>query len=564
MNINKKFYSITRYSIMILVLAYTSYQLFVDVFFGRIFPAIKNFGPLSLMESLKSFFISNQILPLEKFAPTFWSVSLTLLLLFFLLTFFFNRVFCGVICPFGTLQELFGNAGLFVAKKVLKRDRLFVVPTGLDKVLRKIKYLILILTLVPALLFGTDFVFSKLFGIAWFQISNPWLSFKNILKFDLITTYYLIAFVTLIVVLIGSFLFERFYCKYLCPTGALTALFAKLSPNKIRVNKLEETEEVTDTGCQGVCPMNIPVLENEVIGSSECIACQKCVANCQSDKAEVDFHFFGKKVKPFVIILISTIVFFAGIILVQYLGYNSVVTPKKPAVDINQIIFINQYPNIKTETFDTDITLKTLAEDASTSVKTFIKNNKLPQNLDPNTSLIELSDIWEKLSVTSFLELPYIRNTFHFKFNKYLTVKEVLNNYGAPTNFSPNQSFSKLLDQASLSSVVLSYGALYNASYGLLTLEDLLNEFESEKIDVTKQYYVVKKPLDDILYQHFLETIEEETGVTGMTKPASFSDFKKQFELKYIESNYLTLKNVAKDISRFDSPFEQRFIEKKP
>ncbi|MEI6131517.1 MAG: hypothetical protein WCQ41_01660 [Bacillota bacterium] len=105
--------------------------------------------------------------------------------------------------------------------------------------------------------------------------------------------------------------------------------------------------------------------------------------------------------------------------------------PSKGRVDIDQIVFINQYPNIKTETFDTDITLQRIADESKLSVEEFCKANLLPIYTDPNYSIIELSDFWETLTVKDFLSVPYIQNTFKERFNKNLSYDELLKNYGA-------------------------------------------------------------------------------------------------------------------------------------
>ncbi|MEI6602818.1 MAG: 4Fe-4S binding protein [Clostridia bacterium] len=554
---NNKFYSIIRYSIMVIVLGYVSLQLFIDVLFGRVFPSLKNIGPLSLIEALLAYFTKNQILPLEKFTPVFWNISLSFVIFFILFTFLFNRFFCGVICPLGTVQELFGNAGRLLAKKLFKKERLLTLPSWLDKFLRGFKYLLLAFVLIPALLFGTDMIFSSLFGITWFTFINPWLAFKNLFHFDLLTTSLLVASISLIVVLIGSFFVERFYCKYICPSGALISLIAKLSPNKMKVVNNEGLED------NHVCPMNIPVFNQESVTSAECIACQKCAMKDQTQDTVVKFSFFGKKIKPDNLILFATAVFFAGIILIQFLGYQAAVTPKTTLTNINEIIFINQYPNIKTETFDTDITLATLADDAKMTVKAYSKANKLPANMNPSSTLIELSDEWEKLSIKEFLMIPYIEDTFMTKYTKKLTLKEMLRNYGVSETFDTSLTVSKLIDQSSLSSVVLSYGAIYSAQYGLYTLEDFLIELSNQKIDVTKRYGLVKKKLNEYLYTNFIHTIEDETGVKDLVKTPDFVDFKNQVREKI---DLLTRNNkilVAKQNARYDSTFEKAFFEKK-
>jgi len=148
------------------------------------------------------------------------------------------------------------------------------------------------------------------------------------------------------------------------------------------------------------------------------------------------------------------------------------------------------------------------------------------------------------------------------KYNKKLTSKEMLRNYGVSESFDTSQPVSKLIDQASLSSVVLSYGAIYNAQYWLYTLEDFLIELSNQKIDVTKRYGSVKKKLNEYLYTNFIHTIEDETGVKDLVKTPDFVAFKNQLKEKI---DLLTRNDKikgAKQNARYDSTFEKAFFEK--
>lgn len=172
----------------------------------------------------------------------------------------YRRSFCGTICPLGALQGIFGAAGrrLF--------GRRFAVPRGVDQVARYLKYVVLIV-----------------FAVWTWQAAelvlrpyDPWVAWAHLLSGDLLTTY-LIGFVVLIVSLAGSLVYDRFFCKYLCPAGALLALFSRASVLNIR----RDGGTCIDCGrCDKACMMNVAVATEDVVTSAECISCNECVNAC--------------------------------------------------------------------------------------------------------------------------------------------------------------------------------------------------------------------------------------------------------------------------------------------
>ena len=74
-----------------------------------------------------------------------------------------------------------------------------------------------------------------------------------------------------------SLIYVNFWCRYLCPYGALLGLASILSPFKVR------RDEQGCTGCQRcsrACPSGLPIHNKETIHSPECTGCLACVANC--------------------------------------------------------------------------------------------------------------------------------------------------------------------------------------------------------------------------------------------------------------------------------------------
>ena len=173
----------------------------------------------------------------------------------------YRRSFCGTICPLGTLQGIFGAAG----RKLFGRRRP-VVPRGVDRFARSIKYVVLV---------G--------FAVWTWQAAelvlrpyDPWAAFAHLTSGELFATFG-VGFIVLVVSLVGSLVYERFFCKYLCPTGALLALLSRFSVLNIK----RDASVCTSCGaCDKACMMNVEVATCDVVTSAECISCNECVNAC--------------------------------------------------------------------------------------------------------------------------------------------------------------------------------------------------------------------------------------------------------------------------------------------
>lgn len=206
----------------------------------------------------------------------------------------FRRGFCGWICPFGALQEWMGKLG----KKVLGKH--YTIPSGADGVLRYLKYGVLILTAVLAWITA---------GI-WVSPYDPWAAYGHLAEgLASLWQEFPVGSILLLVTLIGSFFYDRFFCKYLCPMGAFLGLVSKISPLKIQ----RDADVCIDCKlCTKSCPVNIPVAELAEVKSAECIQCQECVSSCPKEGALFS-HWGSKKVHPMLLGSMVVLLFFAGI-----------------------------------------------------------------------------------------------------------------------------------------------------------------------------------------------------------------------------------------------------------
>jgi len=88
--------------------------------------------------------------------------------------------------------------------------------------------------------------------------------------------------IVLAILVIASVFVQNFWCRYLCPYGALLGMAAFLSPMRIRRN---ESACIDCAKCAKACPAALPVDKLISIKSAECTGCLECVAICPAKDA---------------------------------------------------------------------------------------------------------------------------------------------------------------------------------------------------------------------------------------------------------------------------------------
>ena len=201
--------------------------------------------------------------------------SFVLMVLVFLLSILFGPVFCGWVCPLGTIQEAVSRFG----RKHFRRRFNHFVPPRLDKALRYLRYGVLAWVIYATAMTG-KLIFAEY--DPYFALFNFWTSEVTI-----------IALVILGATLSLSFFVERPWCKYACPYGALLGLTNLFRVFSIRRNA---TTCKADGACSILCPMNIPVDSQSVVRDPQCISCLECTSEAVCPVARtVQFSTRGAK-----------------------------------------------------------------------------------------------------------------------------------------------------------------------------------------------------------------------------------------------------------------------------
>ena len=81
---------------------------------------------------------------------------------------------------------------------------------------------------------------------------DPWVAYNHLTSAELLTEN-AIGLAVLVVALIGSLVYDRFFCKYACPMGALLALLSRLGLFRVR----RDADTCIDCGaCVDTCPVS--------------------------------------------------------------------------------------------------------------------------------------------------------------------------------------------------------------------------------------------------------------------------------------------------------------------
>lgn len=276
--------------------------------FALIYPSFKvqpiAFG-LPILASVNSHFTTIysalDLIQLELAQPEFpWIVIGTI----FLIGAVVGRAFCGWVCPIGFVQDIITNL----------KGKLDVVSPRTHKASKNFKYIVLFMTLLISgtlglslyLGLGSDYKNAlgilatgpfiaispdgTLFGTVPTLLNMARENFGSFLtqpptmqavwtQLTQIPALLAIRVLVLVAFFGAAWKVPRFWCRYICPTGALMAVFQRYSYAGI---KRDPVKCMKCPHCEVKCPMQISILDLpwEKFNDPECILCMECIDAC--------------------------------------------------------------------------------------------------------------------------------------------------------------------------------------------------------------------------------------------------------------------------------------------
>jgi polyferredoxin len=171
-------------------------------------------------------------------------------------------------------------------RKIFKKN--LALPFWIDIPLRGLKYLLLSFFV---------FVIAKMSAESLLEfMQQPYGIIADVKMLNFFRHIGEAGLIVIGVLVVLSVVIQNFWCRYLCPYGALMGLAALLSPIKIR---RDEETCIDCAKCAKACPSQLPVDRLVQISSAECTACMSCIAACPAENA-LQFALPARKSEDFV------------------------------------------------------------------------------------------------------------------------------------------------------------------------------------------------------------------------------------------------------------------------
>ncbi|MDW7675801.1 MAG: 4Fe-4S binding protein, partial [Bacillota bacterium] len=224
--------------------------------------------------------------------------ALVILLAVIVTSFLLKKGFCSWLCPIGTISEFAANLG----RTIFGRN--FKLPRILDLFFMSFKYLILVFFVYIIFFQMNSFIIASFLQGNYNKVSDIKMMYFFL---DLSFT----ASIVISLLFIFSLFIQNFWCRYLCPYGALLGVASVFSPWKIT----RDQEHCIDCNkCSKACPNNINVSKEDRVYSPECTSCLSCISSCpQKDALSIKNKLFKFNIPHYAFPAAILILFF-GII----------------------------------------------------------------------------------------------------------------------------------------------------------------------------------------------------------------------------------------------------------
>lgn len=259
-------------------------------------PGVEGWLPIGSLVSLLHLIYSGTI---SRIHPSGLIIFVTVLATAWL----FKKGFCAWVCPVGLISEMLGNVSDRLFRRRIKP------PVWLDYILRSMKYIILtffvwviIIKMTPADITGF--------------IDTDYNLVTDILMLRFFTDITPFALGVIVALFALSLVVRGFWCRYLCPYGALLGLFNFISPTRIRRS---ESSCIDCGSCSASCPAFIKVDRVKEVVSDECIGCMACVDSCPVSRTLEIKTVTKKRAVPVLAWAVLLLVFFWGSLFVAKL-----------------------------------------------------------------------------------------------------------------------------------------------------------------------------------------------------------------------------------------------------
>jgi polyferredoxin len=506
-------------------------------------PDFEAYCPFGGIQALGSYLLNHAL------SCSMTSAQIVMGVMLMLAVFVFSKLFCSYICPVGTFSEWLGTLG--------DKLKIRVTIKGVaDKILRSLKYVLLFTTLYFS--FQSNELFCKKF--------DPYFAVTTGFSMDVVVLY---ASIAIVLVLLGSVFIRLFWCKYICPLGAISNIFkftgffiglmvvylillkfgleisyvwplaiACLGGYLIEVTgfygkifpiaKITRNEDtcISCQLCSHKCPQGIDVANLEVVSDVDCNLCGDCMSVCPvNDTVQINKNKRLRWLPPIaIIVLIVAGIFIGGLWEVPTIDQK---WADDDAIANAKIFNQSDIKNIKCYGSSMAFASKMRHIDGVLGVATYVKHHRVKVYYDP--AKLDDAKIQESLFTSSGTLLRNLKKDV----SDVTEVKVWLENFFDLYDFS---YLSRLVqDKTAAVYIASQYDCpvmvtLYfpgnieinsNELIGILESETLTYDANGKKHTVNLGYEVAKGPE--------IGTVSRENYITKLFKPyqVQFNNFEK-------------------------------------
>jgi len=227
-------------------------------------PGVEGFLPISGIMGIRDWFMQGALNTIHPAATVLVLVALAMAILL-------RKGFCSWVCPVGFFSELLARFGRW------SFGRNFRIWKWLDIPLRSLKYVLLSFFLGAIITMGSAELRSF--------IDSPYNRVADLKMGLFFVELNPTGVIVMGILVLASVFVHGFWCRYLCPYGALLGIFSWTSPTRV----IRNADPCVSCGlCDKACMARLPVSASDEVMSPECTGCLDCVAVCPvTDALEV-------------------------------------------------------------------------------------------------------------------------------------------------------------------------------------------------------------------------------------------------------------------------------------
>jgi ferredoxin len=237
-----------------------------------------------------------------QFIPAILALNVVYIVILLVLALVFGRIYCSVICPLGVFQDIIS----FLRTKKKRNHFKYKKPHTTLRIIMLVAFVALLLVgftsiaglIAPYSAYGriATNIFAPIYNLgnealvylaerlnSYTVYSSHFVWLKSLLSF-------VVALITLIVIVVLAWKDGRIYCNTICPVGTVLGFISKFSLFKIAIdtNKCNGCK-VCSKNCKSSC-INPDIHQ---IDYSRCVACMDCIGNCRQHA--ISYTFLPKK-----------------------------------------------------------------------------------------------------------------------------------------------------------------------------------------------------------------------------------------------------------------------------